>query len=73
MLENPDSGIFASGTTVPNPGQKIVESGIQLKEFGIPLTIGKSRVQILLTKTGIQYLESTAWNPESRPLLDSLA
>ena len=34
-----------------------MESGIQLTESGIPLTI-ESRIQVPLAKTGIQYLES---------------
>ena len=34
----------------------------------------QSRIQVPLTKTGIQYLESriTAWSPESKTVLDSL-
>ena len=34
-----------------------LESGTQLKESGIPLTIIESRIQVSLTKTGIQCLE----------------
>ena len=66
MLENPDSGNFCFWNYIPESGQKIEECGIQLKEFGIPLTTGKSRIQVLLTKTGIQYLESGIHGVESR-------
>ena len=38
----------------------LVESGIQLKESGIPLTIG------------IRHNESTEWNPESKNSLHYL-
>ena len=41
----------------------LVESGIQLKQSGIRLTIG---IQVPLTKTGIQYLESGIHGVESR-------
>ena len=57
MLGNPDSGIaeiFARGIR----GSWALESEIQLKESGIPLT---------------KNLESTTWNPESKNVLDSLA
>ena len=46
-----------------NPGSWALESGIQLKESGIPLRIG---IQIPLTKTGIKYLESRIHSLESR-------
>ena len=44
-----------------------LESGIQLKESGIQLTIGTGfRVQVTLTKTGIQWLESEIHGVKSR-------
>ena len=46
-----------------NPESRALESGIQLKESGIPLRIG---IQIPLTKTGIKYLESRIHSLESR-------
>ena len=46
-----------------------LESGIQLKESGIPLTT-KFRWQRLESSTWNP--ESTAWNPESKTVLDSL-
>ena len=53
-LWNPDYGKIS-----------ISESGIQLKESGIQLTIG-IRLQVLLTNTGIRYLESGIHSEESR-------
>lgn len=44
-----------------------MESGIQLTESGIPLTI-ESRIQVPLAKTGIQYLETGIHCLESRIL-----
>jgi len=60
------------------------ESGIQLKESGIPLTIGirnpESRIQNPESSFHLQKLESstsnpeyTAWNPISKTALDSLS
>ena len=46
-----------------------LESGIQLKESGIPLTT-KFRWQRL--ESIFWNPESTAWNPESKTVLDSL-
>ena len=42
-----------------------MESGISLKESGIPQHL-ESRIQVLLTNTGIQYLESGIYSVESR-------
>ena len=60
-----------------NPGAwkfLLVESGIQLKESEIPLTIGirnpSSTEKDLEPSTW--NLESEAWNPESMTVLDSL-
>ena len=50
-----------------NPESWTLESGIQLKDSGILLAIGV-RNTIPLTENP----ESTAWNPESRNVLDSL-
>ena len=44
-----------------DPESWALESGVQLKESGITLVIG-----ILLTKTGIEYLESGIRDVESR-------
>ena len=43
----------------------VLESGIQLKEAGIPFTIGIQN-QISLTKSGIQYQESGIDSLESK-------
>ena len=48
-----------------------VESGKQFKESGIPVTIRIQNPSSTI-KTGIQYLESAAWNPEYKNVLDSL-
>ena len=52
----------------------LVEFGIQHKESRNPLTIPESRIQVLLTKSGIQFLESGIHGVESRIkiILDSL-
>ena len=49
-----------------------MESRIQLKESGIPLTIEIRKPSS--TEAGFQCLESesTAWNPTSKTVLDSL-
>ena len=48
--------------------------GIQLKEYGIPLTIGIRNPSSTDKKSAVEYLamnpESTAWNPESKTVLD---
>ena len=64
---NRESGkIFSCG--VRNRGL-YWEPGIQLNEFGTPLTIGlEPGIQVPLTENP----ESTACNPESRTILDSL-
>ena len=50
-----------------NPESRALECGIHLKESGIPLTIGTgSRIQVPLTKTGMQYLEPGIHGVESR-------
>ena len=59
MLGNPDSGIREIFCQW-NPESRALESGIQLKESGI---------QVALTKDP----ESTAWNPESKTVLDFLS
>ena len=46
-----------------------MESGIQLKESGIPLTIG---IQNVRSTAKVWNPESTAWNLESKTVLDSL-
>ena len=46
----------------------LMESGLQLKESGIPLTIG-----ILESKFCWQRLESSSWNLESKIVLESFA
>ena len=67
--------IFAFGFQNPqkfrlsNPESLALESGIQLKESGIPLTT-KFRWQRLESSTWDP--ESTAWNPQSKNVLDSL-
>ena len=50
-----------------NPGLQALESGIQLKEFTIPLTTG-IRDQSATGKNP----ESNTWNPESKTVLDTL-
>ena len=58
-----------------NPESRVLESGTQLMESGIPLTIGiqnpSSTDKDLESSTW--NLESTTWNPESKTILDSLA
>ena len=57
--------LFTPCTGIRNPGSGkflLVESGMQLKESRIPLRIG---IQVPLTKTGIQCLESTIHGVES--------
>ena len=58
----PESGKFLLAESGIQENSVLVKSGIQLKEFGIPLT------------TGIQNPRSTDiyWNPESKTVLDSL-
>ena len=66
----------------PNPRIReiaLVEFGIlgfgiriQLKESGIPLTIGIQSPNFTDNESGIQFLESTTWNPESKTVLGSL-
>ena len=41
----------------------VLESGVQLKESGIHYRL-ESRIQVLRTNTGIQYLESEIRNPQ---------
>ena len=41
-----------------NPESWVLESGIQIKESGIPITIGIQNSTVLQKNTGIQYLES---------------
>ena len=52
----------------------LVGFGIQHKESRNPLTIPESRIQVLLTKSGIQFLESGIHGVQSRikTILDSL-
>ena len=53
-----------------------MESGIQLKVSGIPLTIGYPESMFFLQKLESSTRnpdQSTAWNPESKIVLDSLA
>ena len=80
MLGEPDSGIreiFACGIRNPpkkiclwNPKSWALESGLQFKKFGIPLTIGFS-IQVPQTKTRIQYLRCVIHRVEST-IQDSL-
>ena len=44
----------------------LVESGIQIKESGIPITIGIQNSTVLQKNTGIQYLESGIHSVEFR-------
>ena len=44
----------------------LMESGIQIKESGIPITIGIQNSTVLQKNTGIQYLESGIHSVESR-------
>ena len=49
-----------------NPESWVLESGIQIKESGIPITIGIQNSTVLQKNTGIQYLESGIHSVESR-------
>ena len=49
-----------------NPESSVLESGIQIKESGIPITIGIQNSTVLQKNTGIQYLESAIHSVESR-------
>ena len=60
-LWNPDYGKIQ----LWNPEYWVLESRIQLKKSRIQLTIG-IRIQVLLTNSGIQYLESGIHSEESR-------
>ena len=51
-------GIYIPSSRVNN-SPHIRQSGIQLKESGIPLRIG-------IRKTVLEFLESLAWNAESK-------
>ena len=62
-----ESGIPNSGMW--NPESWALESGIQLKESRIPLTIGIQNLSPL--KSSSWNTQSTAWNPESKTALDS--
>ena len=44
----------------------LMESGIQIKESGNPITIGIQNSTVLQENTGIQYLESGIHSVESR-------
>ena len=65
MTDRPMYGIPKSGKTL------LLKSAIQLKESGVPLTIGIQHPGS--TKTEIQNLESgcMAWNRESKTVVDS--
>ena len=75
-IRNPESMKFC----LRNPKSWALESGIQLKGSGIPLTIGIQNPSATDKEPGIQYLESgiwnseslMAWNPKSSFELDSL-
>ena len=58
---NPESMKFC----LWNPKSWALESGIQLKGSGIPLTIGIQNPSATDKEPGIQYLESGIWNPKS--------
>ena len=49
-----------------NPESWVLESGIQIKESGIPITIGIQNSTVLQKNTGIQHLESWIHSVESR-------
>ena len=49
-----------------NPGCWVLESGIQIKESGIPITIEIKNSTVLQKNTGTQYLESGIHCVESR-------
>ena len=49
-----------------NPESWVLESGIQIKESGNPITIAIQNSTVLEKNTGIQYLESGIHNVESR-------
>ena len=51
-----------------NPESQALESRLQLKEFGIPLTITLAKNP----EFSAWNPESTAWNPESKTVLDYL-
>ena len=70
MEGNPDSRIrenFACG--IWNPGLWNPEDSLRNPESHKRL---ESRIQVPLTKTGINYLESGIHGPESKTVLDSL-
>ena len=74
-------GILPHGreSVFPNPGKFCLwnleswalESGIQFKESGSHKRL-ESRIQVPLTKTGINYRKSGIHGPESKTVLDSL-
>ena len=66
-LWNPES---AKKICLWNPKSWALESGLQFKKSGIPLTIG-FRIQVPLTKTRIQYLGCVIHSVKSR-IQDSL-
>ena len=53
---------------------ELLDFGIRNTAQGIrnPTNNLESRIQVPLTETGIEYPESTLWNPQSKTLLDSL-
>ena len=75
---NLESGIWNLGKFClwnPESGKiLLLEFGIRHKESRNPLTIPESRIQVLLAKSGIQYLESGIHGVQSRikTILDSL-
>ena len=62
-LWNQESGKFE----LPNPKSWALEFRIQLKESGIPLTIG---IRISSPTDGAWNPESTVWYPESKKFLE---
>ena len=67
-LWNLESGKFC----LWNSDSSALESRIQLKESGIPLTINMQNLIVPLTKTRVKFLESGDHGRESR-IQDSLA
>ena len=66
-VEKPQHGIAANNFCLCNDKPRVLESGIQLKESRILLTIG-----IQNPSSFDKDPESTAWNPESKTILHFL-
>jgi len=66
-VEKPQHGMAANNFCLCNHEPGVLESGIQLKESRIPLTIG-----IQNPSSFDKDPESTAWDPESKTILNFL-